>query len=123
MIPLEELVARDYLLAASFLKLRSYDISTVFIAIPADFGSNRIMNFRPNGLDKHLVLRPVGESTNDTLFLENGRLTYDGRHAVIDLEVRFLTPATFRHAETIKSEAKSYPVQPGRQYNQDVHDR
>jgi hypothetical protein len=50
---------------------------------------NRVMNFRPNGSDKHLVLRPVGEHTNDTLHLENGRLTFDNLHAVIDLEVLF----------------------------------
>ena len=54
---------------------------------------NRVMNFRPNGMDKHLVLRPVGETTNDSLYLENGRITYDGRHAVIDLEVCFSSSA------------------------------
>ncbi|KAH8649403.1 hypothetical protein BGZ60DRAFT_422248 [Tricladium varicosporioides] len=50
---------------------------------------NRVMNFRPNGLDKHLVLRPAGEPTDDLIYLENGLLQYEGRHAVIDLEVRF----------------------------------
>jgi len=49
-----------------------------------------IMNFRPNGLDMHLVLRPMGQDTYDTIYLENGYLTYDGRHAVIALEVSFL---------------------------------
>lgn len=48
---------------------------------------NRVMNFRPNGEDKHLVLRPQGEPTSDLLYIENGRLQYEGRHAVIDLEV------------------------------------
>ena len=49
---------------------------------------NRVMNFRPNGEDKHLVLRPEGEPTFDLMYLENGLLQYEGRHAVIDLEVR-----------------------------------
>jgi hypothetical protein len=53
---------------------------------------NSILNFRPNGYDMHLVLRPAGQDTYDTLFLENGLLRNDDRHAVIDLEVR--TPIT-----------------------------
>lgn len=51
---------------------------------------NRIMNFRPNGLDQHLVLRPEGGPTYDLLTLENGYLRFEGRNAVIDLEVRVL---------------------------------
>ncbi|KAF2674546.1 hypothetical protein BT63DRAFT_474285 [Microthyrium microscopicum] len=47
---------------------------------------NRVLNFRPNGLDMHLVLRPAGEPTNDTLYLQNGRVIYNTLHAVIDLE-------------------------------------
>ncbi|OCK73379.1 WSC-domain-containing protein [Lepidopterella palustris CBS 459.81] len=47
---------------------------------------NRVMRFRPNGLDKHLVLSPAGDPTYDLMYLENGLLTYEGRHAVIDLE-------------------------------------
>ena len=50
---------------------------------------NRVMRFRPNGLDYHLVLSPAGDPTYDLIYLENGLLTYQGRHAVIDLEVRF----------------------------------
>lgn len=50
---------------------------------------NKIMNFRANGDDEHLVLRPAGVVTNDVLYLENGHLIYKAIHAVIDLEVRF----------------------------------
>lgn len=50
---------------------------------------DHIMNFRPNGQDMHLVLRPAGQDTYDTLFLENGFLRNEDRTAVIDLEVRF----------------------------------
>ena len=50
---------------------------------------DRILRFRPNGLDKHLVLSPMGDETYDLLYLQNGLLTYEGRHAVIDLEVSF----------------------------------
>jgi hypothetical protein len=46
-----------------------------------------IMNFRPNGQDMHLVLRPAGQDTYDTLWLENGHLRNEDRTAVIDLEV------------------------------------
>lgn len=48
---------------------------------------NRIMNFRANGDDEHLVLRPEGVVTGDLLFLVNGRLNTRNIHAVIDLEV------------------------------------
>jgi hypothetical protein len=48
-----------------------------------------VMNFRPNGDDEHLVLRPNGNPTSDVLYLENGLLRYASIHAVIDLEVRF----------------------------------
>ena len=53
-----------------------------------------IMNFRPNGIDMHLVLRPAGQPTYDSIWLENGYLRNDQpfndpRKAVIDLEVRF----------------------------------
>lgn len=53
-----------------------------------------IMNFRPNGIDMHLVLRPAGQPTYDSIWLENGYLRNDEpfddpRKAVIDLEVRF----------------------------------
>lgn len=51
---------------------------------------NSVMNFRPNGDDMHLVLRPMGQATGDTLYLEDGLLHYDAIHAVIDLEVRSL---------------------------------
>ena len=37
----------------------------------------------------HLVLRPAGQATYDTIWLENGFLRNDDRYAVIDLEVRF----------------------------------
>ncbi|KFX92837.1 hypothetical protein V490_05146 [Pseudogymnoascus sp. VKM F-3557] len=47
---------------------------------------NKIMNFRANGDDEHLVLRPAGVVTNDVLYLENGRLITRNIHAVIDLE-------------------------------------
>jgi hypothetical protein len=46
------------------------------------------MNFRANGDDEHLVLRPMGTPTSDVLYLENGLLRYARIHAVIDLEVR-----------------------------------
>lgn len=50
---------------------------------------NKVMNFRANGDDEHLVLPPEGVTTNDVLYLLNGRLIYEEIHAVIDLEVRF----------------------------------
>lgn len=55
---------------------------------------DKIMNFRPNGLDMHLVLRPAGQPTYDSIWLENGFFRNDypageERKAVIDLEVRF----------------------------------
>jgi hypothetical protein len=60
---------------------------------------NRVMNFRPNGEDKHLVLRPSGDPTFDLMYLENGLLRYAGLHAVIDLEVRFSWSASKRWDE------------------------
>jgi len=48
---------------------------------------NRIMNFRANGDDEHLVLRPEGVVTGDLMFLVNGRLNTRNIHGVIDLEV------------------------------------
>lgn len=50
---------------------------------------NKVMRFRANGDDQHLVLPPKGVETNDVLYLQDGRLIYAGIHAVIDLEVRF----------------------------------
>lgn len=50
---------------------------------------NKIMNFRANGDDEHLVLRPAGVDTGDVLYLQDGLLIYNAIHAVIDLEVRF----------------------------------
>ncbi|OBT77116.1 hypothetical protein VF21_05045 [Pseudogymnoascus sp. 05NY08] len=47
---------------------------------------NKVMRFRANGDDKHLVLPPVGVATNDVLYLQDGRLIYNAIHAVIDLE-------------------------------------
>ncbi|OBT51039.1 hypothetical protein VE04_08574, partial [Pseudogymnoascus sp. 24MN13] len=47
---------------------------------------NKVMRFRANGDDEHLVLPPVGVATNDVLYLQNGRLIYNTIHAVIDLE-------------------------------------
>jgi hypothetical protein len=67
----------------------------IFVQNPAfPIVHDKIMNFRPNGLDMHLVLRPAGQPTYDTLWLENGFLMNDypfdlERKAVIDLEVRF----------------------------------
>lgn len=59
---------------------------------------NRIMNFRANGDDEHLVLRPEGVVTNDLLFLVNGRLNTRNIHAVIDLEVRSILYISPRRA-------------------------
>jgi hypothetical protein len=50
---------------------------------------NKVMRFRANGDDEHLVLPPVGVATNDVLYLQDGRLIYNAIHAVIDLEVIF----------------------------------
>jgi hypothetical protein len=67
----------------------------IFVQNPAfPIVHDKIMNFRPNGLDMHLVLRPAGQPTYDTLWLENGFLMNDypfqlERKAVFDLEVRF----------------------------------
>jgi hypothetical protein len=62
----------------------------IFVQNPAfPIVHDSIMNFRPNGLDMHLVLRPAGQDTYDTIWLENGFLRNDDRYAVIDLEVRF----------------------------------
>jgi hypothetical protein len=62
----------------------------IFVQNPAfPIVHDSIMNFRPNGLDMHLVLRPAGQATYDTIWLENGFLRNDDRYAVIDLEVRF----------------------------------
>ena len=62
----------------------------IFVQNPAfPIIHDSIMNFRPNGLDMHLVLRPAGQDTYDTIWLENGFLRNDDRFAVIDLEVRF----------------------------------
>ncbi|KFY67163.1 hypothetical protein V496_01737 [Pseudogymnoascus sp. VKM F-4515 (FW-2607)] len=47
---------------------------------------NKVMRFRANGDDEHLVLPPVGVETNDALYLQNGRLIFEEIHAVIDLE-------------------------------------
>lgn len=63
----------------------------IFVQNPAlPIVHDSIMNFRPNGLDMHLVLRPAGQDTYDTIWLENGFLRNDDRYAVIDLEVRSL---------------------------------
>jgi hypothetical protein len=51
---------------------------------------NYIMNFRANGADEHLLLRPDGVPTGDTLWLDNGLLRFEEIHGVIDLEVRLL---------------------------------
>ena len=48
---------------------------------------NKIMNFRANGDDEHLVLRPAGTRTYDSLWLDNGLLRTRNIHGVIDLEV------------------------------------
>jgi len=67
----------------------------IFVQNPAfPIIHDSIMNFRPNGLDMHLVLRPAGQPTYDSLWLENGFLMNEypfdlERKAVIDLEVRF----------------------------------
>ncbi|KAH6667842.1 WSC domain-containing protein [Halenospora varia] len=59
----------------------------IFVQNPAfPIVHDSIMNFRPNGLDMHLVLRPAGQDTYDTIWLENGFLRNDDRYAVIDLE-------------------------------------
>lgn len=50
---------------------------------------NKVMRFRANGDDEHLVLPPVGVETNDALYLQDGRLIFEEIHAVIDLEVSF----------------------------------
>lgn len=47
---------------------------------------NHVMNFMANGDDEHLVLRPAGVVTGDTLYLEDGLLHTRNIHAVIDLE-------------------------------------
>ena len=67
----------------------------IFVQNPAfPIVHDKIMNFRPNGLDMHLVLRPAGQPTYDSMWLENGFLMNNYpfnvlRKAVIDLEVRF----------------------------------
>lgn len=48
---------------------------------------NYIMNFVANGDDEHLVLRPAGIRTYDSLWLDNGLLRTRNIRAVIDLEV------------------------------------
>jgi len=48
---------------------------------------NYVMNFRSNGDDEHLVLRPDGFRTYDSLWLDNGLLRTRNIHGVIDLEV------------------------------------
>ena len=50
---------------------------------------NRVMNFLANGEDEHLVLRPSGVVTGDSLWLEDGLLRYNLVRGVIDLEVSF----------------------------------
>lgn len=67
--------------------LQQFQIKVQNPAIPAIHDAH--MNFRANGDDKHLVLPPMGVPTYDLLYLDDGLLTYDGRHAVIDLEVIF----------------------------------
>ncbi|KAK2734225.1 hypothetical protein FQN57_001746 [Myotisia sp. PD_48] len=47
---------------------------------------NYVMNFRANGDDEHLVLRPDGVETGDTMWLDNGLIRFEEIHAVIDLE-------------------------------------
>lgn len=47
---------------------------------------NRVMNFLANGEDEHLVLRPSGVVTGDSLWLEDGLLRYNLVRGVIDLE-------------------------------------
>jgi len=66
----------------------------IFVQNPAfPIVHDSVMNFRPNGLDMHLVLRPAGQDTYDTIWLENGILRNEDRHAVIDLEVWLLSRA------------------------------
>lgn len=65
--------------------LDQFQIKVQNPAIPAIHDG--ILNFRPNGDDMHLVLRPEGIPTYDLIWLDEGRLAYDGREAVIDLEV------------------------------------
>ena len=48
---------------------------------------NYVMNFRANGEDEHLVLRPYGVVTGDSMWLEDGLLKYNIVRGVIDLEV------------------------------------
>ncbi|PMD28773.1 WSC-domain-containing protein [Hyaloscypha variabilis F] len=64
---------------------------------------DRILNFLPNGADMHLVLRPDGEDTYDTIWLDNGFMRNVDRYAVIDLQFNpvdnttkmFLTDRTY----------------------------
>lgn len=64
------------------------DKFSIFVQNPAyPVIHDSIMNFRPNGLDYHLVLRPAGNPTGDVLFLQNGYLFAGVNFAVIDLEV------------------------------------
>ncbi|KFY33326.1 hypothetical protein V494_07739 [Pseudogymnoascus sp. VKM F-4513 (FW-928)] len=73
---------------------------------------NKVMRFRANGDDEHLVLPPAGVVTNDVLSLEGGRLKYAGIHAVIDLEYddrddttkMFMTAREYHPTAIFKSE-------------------
>lgn len=61
---------------------------SIFVQNPAiPVIHNRIMNFLANGEDEHLVLRPNGVVTGDSLWLEDGLLKYNLVRGVIDLEV------------------------------------
>ena len=65
-----------------------FSIKTQNPAIPRVH--NYIMNFQHNGDDEHLVLRPAGVRTYDSLWLDNGLLRTRNIRAVIDLEVSIL---------------------------------
>lgn len=61
---------------------------SIFVQNPTNaLVHNYVMNFRANGEDEHLVLRPNGVPTYDTMWLEDGYLRYNVVRGVIDLEV------------------------------------
>lgn len=96
-----------------------FSIKTQNPAIPRVH--NYIMNFVRNGDDEHLVLRPAGRPTYDSLWLDNGLLRTRNIHAVIDLEVRhYLRMLT--HQERLYTDCCCIVRRPNR-YHETVYDR
>jgi len=87
---LAQCVIPDEPLSNNIPETEGFSIYVQNPALPAIH--NRVMQFVRNGIDRHLVLSPVGEPTYDLMFLENGYLRFAEKRGVIDLEVGMKSP-------------------------------